>query len=99
MKTTQFDAKTGELFTVEIEGPSYAQRIVSDGYFIIVNPHSKFVFFSKKRYDICFGDIVSDIIPEYTNQQYANDYGDKMTGYNNMTVREYMQKNCRMNVI
>ena len=99
MRITQFDAKTGEQFTTEIEGPSYAQKIVGEGYFILINPDSKHVSFCKQRRDICFGDIVSDIIPNYTNQQYCDDYGDKMTGYNNMTVRQYMQVNCRMREI
>lgn len=98
MKTSQFDSKTGNFFTAEITGPSYEQKIIGNGYFVIVEPHSKHVSFSKHRHDICFGDIVSDIIPNYTNQQYANDYGDKLTG-TGLTVREYMQKNCRMDIV
>lgn len=97
MKTTQFDARTCLLFTTEIIGPSYAQVISGEGYFIIINPNSRLVSFSKVRHDICFGDIVSDIIPGYTNQQYANDYGTKPTGMGK-SVREYMQQNCKMNI-
>ena len=95
MKATQFDAKTGGSFTVEISGPSYSQKIEGVGYFVIVNPNSKHVSFSKSRHDICFGDIVSDIIPDYTNQQYANDYGSRITGMGK-TVKEYIQQECRM---
>ncbi len=93
--TTQFDACTGNLFTTEVVATGLNSRIIGDGYYIIVNPDSKYVSFSKTRHDICFGDIVSDIIHEYTNQQYANDYGDKLTGLGK-TVREYMQNNCGM---
>lgn len=78
MKTSQFDARTGQFFTAEIEGPSYAQRIVGAGYFILINPDSKHVSFSKTCHDICMGDIVSDIIPNYTNEQYMNDYGSRL---------------------
>ena len=97
MKTTQFDAKTHNFFTTQITNFSHSNRIVGDGYFVIINPHSEYVSFSKSNQDICLGDIVSDIIPNYTNQQYADDYGDKFTGLG-LTVREYMQKNCRMNI-
>lgn len=97
MKTSQFDAATGGTFTAEIDGPSFSQRIIGDGFFIIVNPNSKHVSFSKSRHDICFGDIVSAIIPEYTNQQFADDYGDRMLA-GGQTVREYMRENCRMEI-
>ena len=97
METTQYDAKTEQFFTTEITDFSHSNRILGDGYYVIVNPDSKFVSFSKHHLDVCFGDIVSDIIPDYTNQQYANDYGDKMTGIGK-TVREYMRENCRMQI-
>lgn len=103
MQRTQFDAKTGKDFTAVVTGPSYAQRIEGPGYFIIVNTDSKYVSFSKSKHDICFGDIVSDIIPSYTNEQYAKDYGDRvitegtmaMSAPEGMTVREYVAKYCR----
>ena len=95
MRTTQVDAKTGTQFTTEITNLTHSNRILGDGYFVIVNPHSNRVSFSKSYHDICFGDIVSDIIPNYTNQQYANDYGNRLTGMG-LTVKEYMQQNCRM---
>lgn len=97
METTQFDAKTQSTFTAKVTDFSHSNRIIGQGYFIIVNPDSKFVSFSKSHTNICFGDIVSNIIPNYTNQQYADDYGDKLTGMG-LTVREYMQKNCRMDI-
>jgi hypothetical protein len=98
MTTSQFDAKTGSMFTTEITDFSHSNRIIGEGYFVIINPDSKHVSFSKAKHDICLGDIVSDIIPNYTNQQYANDYGDRLTGMG-LTVREFMQKNCRMNIL
>jgi hypothetical protein len=98
MRTTQFDAKAGAQFTTEITDFNHSNRILGDGYFVIVNPNSKHVSFSKSYHDICFGDIVSDIIPNYTNQDYANDYGNKLTGVGK-TVKEYMQQNCRMNIV
>lgn len=97
MKVSQFDAKTGQFFTTEVTNYAHSNKILGEGYYIIVNPNSKYVSFSKENKDVCFGDIVSDIIPEYTNQQYANDYGDKLTGVG-ITVREYMQVNCRMDI-
>ena len=98
---SQFDAKTRQYFTSEVVGPSYAQRIEGDGYFIIVNPNSEYASFSKKRHDICFGDIVSDIIHNYTNQQYANDYGSRHLGgdLSEWTVREYLQRNLGMDIV
>lgn len=93
--TTQFDARTGKLFTAEVMPAGLNDYIVGEGYYIIVNPDSKHASFSKTRHDICFGDIVSDIIPEYTNQQYADDYGNRLTK-SGKTIREYMQDNCRM---
>lgn len=103
MKTSQFDTVTNSIFTTEIEyngtiGNEYGGRITGKGYFVIVNPDSEYVSFSKNKHNICFGDIVSDIIPDYTNQQYANDYGDRLLG-NKQTVREYMQQNCGMDII
>lgn len=98
MKVTQFDAHNKRSITVEIVGPSYAQRIEGDGYFIIVNPNSKHVSFSKAKHDVCLGDVTENIIPNYTNQQYADDYGSRLTGIG-LTVKEFMQKNCRMNII
>ena len=103
MTTTQFDAKTGNFFTTEINhkglvGSEYGWNIIGAGYYVIINPDSKQVSFSKNNHDICFGDIVSDIIPNYTNQQYANDYGNKLTGLGK-TVREFMQQNCRMSIL
>jgi hypothetical protein len=97
MKRTQFDAKTGGAFTVEVEGPSFDERIVGPGYFIIVNPQSTYACFSKSRQDICFGDIVSDMIPNYTNAQYAKDYGSRIL-HTGQTIREYMAQNCYMKV-
>lgn len=102
METSQFDAKTNQFFTTQIThngspDKPYGFRIVGAGYYVIINPDSKYVSFSKSNRDICFGDIVSDIIHEYTNQQYCNDYGNKLTG-TGKTVREYMQQNCRMEV-
>lgn len=98
MRITQFDAHNNEPITVEVVGPSYAQRIEGEGYFILINPDSPHVSFSKGRHNICFGDVTKNIIPNYTNQQFANEYGSRMTGYNNMTIKEYMQINCRMNI-
>ncbi len=103
MKITQFDAKTRSQFTTEIKscgtpGKEYSHQIIGEGYYIIVNPHSKYVSFSKNHHDVCFGDIVSDIIKEYTNQQYADDYGNRLTGVGK-TIRQYMIENCRMNII
>lgn len=97
MRVTQFDAHNNKSITVEIEGPDYNQVIKGEGYFIIVEPGSPQVSFSKARKNICFGDVTQDIIPDYTNQQYADEYGDRLTG-SGMTVREYMQQNCRMDV-
>lgn len=97
MKTSQFDAHNQQRINVNITGPTFAQKIEGKGYFIIVNPDSNFVSFSKSRHDICLGDVTADIIHEYTNQQYANEYGSRLTGMG-LTVREYMQKNCRMDV-
>lgn len=96
MKTSQFDAHNNQPITVEIVGPSYEQKIIGEGYFIIINPDSKHVSFSKSHHDICFGDVTKEIIPDYTNQQFATEYGDRLTGYEGMTVKEYMQQNCRM---
>lgn len=103
MKNTQFDAKTRKMFTTEVEHNGtpqapYGYHITGDGYYVIVNPNSKYVSFSKMNRDVCFGDIVSDIIKEYTNQQYADDYGNKVTGIGK-TVRQYMIENCRMDII
>lgn len=98
MKITSFDAHNGQSITVDIDGPDYSQRIDGDGWFIIIEPNSKFVSFSKHRHDVCFGDVTKAIIPDYTNQQFANEYGDRLTGYNGMTVKEYMVKNCRMDI-
>jgi hypothetical protein len=98
MKIAQFDTKTNSMFTAEVLGPSYEQYISGDGYFIIVNPNSKFVSFSKHKHDICFGDIISDIIKEYTNQQYCDDYGKRLLG-TGQTIKEYMINNCRMKLI
>lgn len=81
VKISTFDAKTNASFIYEVTGPSYKQRIIGPGYFIIINPDSKYVSFSKCRHDICFGDVVSDLIHEYTNTQYANDYGKKIISY------------------
>lgn len=84
-------------------------------YYIIVNPNSKHVSFCNEKKDICFGDTVPNIIPNYTNQQYANDYGDRVIsvpsntetdpyksprydGFEQMTIREYMQVNCKMDI-
>lgn len=78
MKTAQFDSATNSFFTAEISGPSYSQRIEGAGYFVIINPDSKHVSFSKHRHDICFGDIVSKVIPNYTNADYIRDYGSKI---------------------
>lgn len=94
----QFDAHNNKRMDITIEGPSFAQLITGNGYFIIVNPDSKHVSFSKSRHDICFGDITENIIPDYTNQQYATEYGDRLTGMG-VTVKEYMQRNCRMHDI
>lgn len=96
MKCTQFDAHNNRPITIEIVGPSFAQRIEGKGYFIIVNPNSTYVSFSKSRHDICLGDVTENIIPNYTNQDYANEYGSRTTGYKGMTVKQYMQQNCRM---
>ena len=82
-------------------------------YFIIVNPDSKFVSFTNSKHDICFGHTSNDVIKEYTNQQYADDFGHEIInvpyntekdlykmprydGIKKMTVKEYMQQNCRM---
>ncbi len=102
MKITQFDAKTKGFFTTEIDhhglvGQEDGWHILGEGYYVIVNPDSKYVSFCKAKKDICFGDIVSDIIPNYTNQQYVDDYGDKLTGVGK-TVREHMKENCRMDI-
>lgn len=97
MRVNQFDAHNKESITVEVVGPSYQQRIDGQGYFIIANPDSKFVCFSKVRHDLCFGDVTKDVIPEYTNQQYADEYGHRLTGMGS-TMKEYLQRQCRMNI-
>ncbi len=97
MNTTLFDAHNQKQITVNIVGPSYQQYISGPGYFIIVQPDSKFVSFSKSRHDICFGDVTEEIIHEYTNQQFADEYGDRLTGIG-LTLKEYMRKNCRMDI-
>ena len=84
-------------FVAEITGPSYDQKIVGPGYFIIMNPGSKHVSFSKGNHDVCFGDTVSDIIPEYTNEQYIEDYGHRVIS-TGQTLREYAKSNLRMAV-
>lgn len=96
MKISQFDAHNKQTITVEVDGSEYDQRIVGEGYFIIINPASKHVSFSKHRQDICMGDVTKEIIKEYTHDQYAAEYGDRPTGYHGMTVREYMVRNCRI---
>lgn len=93
--TTQYDSYNKKFITVEITGPTYAQKIKGDGYFIIINPDSDFVSFSKSKKDTCLGDITLNVIPNYTNQQFADDYGDRRTGMG-ITVRQYMQRNCKM---
>jgi hypothetical protein len=98
MRVAQFDAHNNRQVTFEINGPSYNQVISGDGYFIIVNPNSKYVSFSKGRKDVCFGDVTTNIIPDYTNQQYADEYGSRLTGMGK-TVKEYMQQECRMNIL
>jgi len=97
MNTTQFDAHNKKHLTVELVGPSYELKIKGEGVFIIINPHGKFVSFSKSCHDACLGDVTEKVIHEYTNQQYADEYGDRMTGLG-MTVRQYMQINCRMDI-
>lgn len=99
MLTTTFDAHNNQPITVDIVGPSFAQKIVGEGYFIIINPDSRYATFSKSKYNVCMGDVTKNIIPNYTNQQYADEYGDRLTGYLGMTVKEYMQKNCRMKIV
>ena len=47
MLSTQFDSHNQKQITVNITGPSYEQKIDGDGVFIIINPDSKFVSFSK----------------------------------------------------
>lgn len=95
--TTLFDRHNKKQITVEIVGPSYEQKIVGEGYFIIINPDSKFVSFSKSKKDVCLGDVTKDIIPNYTNQQFADEYGDRRTGLGK-SVREFMQQECRMDI-
>lgn len=95
MKTTQFDALTGRSFTTELTDDF--KIITGNGYFIIPNPNSKHVSFSKGRKDSCLGDIVSDIIPNYTNEDYAKDYGDRMTGVGK-TVKEFLIENLKINL-
>ena len=97
MNITLFDTHNKKQITVNVIGPSYDQTIVGDGYFIIINPDSKHVSFSKSRKDVCLGDVTADIIPDYTNQQYADEYGDRYTGMG-LTVKEFMTKNCRMDL-
>ncbi len=101
MKVSQFDSHNNKFIEVEITGPSYNQRIVGEGYFIIVSG-GKHISFSKGRHDVCFGDITTDIIPDYTVQQYADEYGDKygdkLTGLG-VTVREYLKNYCRYSLI
>jgi hypothetical protein len=95
--TTQYDFHNKKFITVNITGPTFAQKIIGDGYFLIINPDSKHISFSKIKHDVCLGDITADIIPDYTNQQFADEYGDRLTGMG-LTVRQYMQQNCRMNI-
>lgn len=102
MKTAQYDVITNKFFTTEINhngiiGNEYGWHITGEGFYVIPNPHSKYVSFSKNHQDTCLGDIVSDIIPNYTNQQYADDYGDRITGLGK-NVREFLQQNCRMDI-
>lgn len=97
MKQTTFDAHNKEQITTELTGPSYDQKIIGEGYFILINPDSKYVSFSKSKHDICLGDVTKNIIPDYTNQQFADEYGDRLTGMGK-TVKQFMQQNCRMNI-
>lgn len=94
-KITGFDAKTGANFTAEIVGPPYDRRIIGEGYFIIIEPNSKYVSFSKSKHDICYGHIVSDIIHEYTNEQYVKDYRDILFNdgkkYSDWTIKYFNQ--------
>jgi hypothetical protein len=86
---SQFDAASNGFFTAVIDGPFHNEAIIGEGYFIIINPDSKYVSFSKTRHDICFGDIVSNIIPEYTNEQYARDYGSRIIRVPVMTLENH----------
>jgi len=94
MKQTFFDAHNQQQITVELTCHGYKPVIMGSGYFIIPNPGSKYVSFSKAAHDSCIGDITAEVIPDYTNQQYADEYGDRVTGMN-LTVREYMRRLCR----
>lgn len=98
MKCSQFDAHNKESITVEIAGPFYNQVIKGEGYFIIPNPQSKHVSFCKGRKDTCLGDVTKNIIPDYTNQQYADEYGSRLTGIG-VTVKEHMMKVGRYRIV
>ena len=91
MRLTTFDAHNNAQITVDIEG-DYFPRITGEGYYIIPQPGSKHVSFSKHRTDSCLGDITANIIPDYTNAQYAAEYGDRFTVIG-CTVIEFMVKN------
>lgn len=97
MKTTTYDAHNGKSITVDVREGTEGQVIYGDGWFIIINPNSKYVSFSKQKHDVCFGDVTLNIIKEYTNQQFADEYGSRLTGLG-MTVKEFMQRNCRMDI-
>lgn len=97
MTVTQFDAHNGEQITTTLTGPDYAPVIDGPGYFIIPNAYGAKagVSFSKGRHDACLGDITLNVIPDYTNDQYAAEYGHRYMD-NGMTVLEYMQQNLRL---
>jgi hypothetical protein len=97
MKTiTKLDCHNKGQITVEITGPSYNQRIAGAGYFIIINPQSEHVSFSKSNHDTCVDNLTADIIPGYTNQQFADEYGNEFVAELGITVKEYMSRNLRM---
>jgi hypothetical protein len=93
--STQYDALTKSSFTVKIVGPSFAQKIEGEGWFIIPGS-GNLVSFSKAKKDCCLGDIASDIIPDYSNEDYIRDYGARQLGGDSGTVEEYCRKNLRI---
>lgn len=78
----------------------YSPNILFMNYFIIVNPASNFVSFSTTNHNVCFGDTVPAVIKEYTNLQYANDYGERLISYTwggkliTKSIRQYMKEDC-----
>lgn len=92
-----FDSHNAKMIEVDIRG-THSQIIHGDGYFIIPNGAGGQCSFCKECRDTCLGDVTMDIIPDYTIQQYSDEYGNRATGMG-ITVREFLQVNMRQPII